>query len=123
MITSSTNTIDKKIQDWFTLINNYCIRIKTVQINKYIINRIEYSYQAFKSINIDILDLLQNNNKNNKNNYYLGTFKGHTKYIREMIQLKGKDTFQVLMMKIWVNGIFHNFNSKIKCCYCNSSVE
>lgn len=71
----STHNINSTINQGYNHINGYCKKLKANKINSLLstINQLEYSYQSFKSVNTDILNLIQiivNNFHTQQYNYY-----------------------------------------------------
>ena len=68
----STNHITNHIKEGYNHINLYCNQLKNYKINYYInqINHLEYSYQSFRTINNNILNMIHHINNNYNNNHY-----------------------------------------------------
>ena len=72
----STININEQLSEGYNHINIYCNQLKNKNIDNYLtkINQLEYSYQSFKSMNNDILNIISiminNYNKNHYNFYF-----------------------------------------------------
>lgn len=104
--TISTDFVKDKIKEGYNFINNYCCDLKLNKIKELLnsINQIEYSFISFKSLNTNILQLLESviiNYEMKTHDYYLryNLIKLHEIYIYKCKNYND------------VEGIIHYFNN------------